>query len=168
MNAEEFNRCLRLLRESEGAFRRIYEYYLPRIKRHLLSRFGRKVDFDDVAHEVFTRLLRSTPQYVEKPNAYIYRMCDNLALDEIRRRQRFAPLDERFAMADDGAEGLPDGGGFFAIIDKLDGGDREIIELTEWEGYSLKEAAELLGIGYGAARQRRARAFKKLKAILKR
>lgn len=169
MNADTFNRYLSELKTSEAAFRKIYEYYLPKLKVHILSRFGRQVDFEDVAHDLFTKLIRADAlPWVENPTAWMYKICDNLALDHLRRKDNGVPLDERIASGLEGESRLNAEGdtGFFDLLDRLDGDEREIVKLIIWEGYNLKEGAKLLKISHGAARQKYSRALKKLKGLL--
>jgi RNA polymerase sigma-70 factor (ECF subfamily) len=53
-----------------------------------------------------------------------------------------------------------------AAILSLQPRDRELIGLIHWEGFSVAQAAELLGIRAGAAQMRYSRARGRLKAIL--
>ena len=157
MKPEAFNRLLRQLKTSEAAFRQFYEYYLPKIKYHVVSKYGGSVEFEDVAHEFFTKLIRmESPPNVDNPNAWVYRVCDNIALDMLRKTSPFTELNEQITAA-------PQQGGFtvseaesnsdfFTLLSHLDEDSAELVRLVIWEGYNLKEAAAILGIGYGAAR----------------
>jgi RNA polymerase sigma-70 factor (ECF subfamily) len=51
-------------------------------------------------------------------------------------------------------------------IDLLSNTDREVVRLVHWEGFSLSEAAAILGMRPGAARMRYARARERLSATL--
>jgi len=170
MNSETFNRYLRQIKSSEEAFRKIYEYYLPKLKYRVVSRYGRQVDFEDVAHDLFMKLIRTEdPPYVENPTAWIYRICDNIAYDHIRRRNRDVSLDDYLTATLPGGEGVErseEASDFFGVLSNLDKDDRELVAMVLWEGFSLKECAEMLGAGYGAVRQRYSRALKKLKKHL--
>lgn len=171
MTSEAFNKYLKRIRTDEKAFRAIYEYYLPKIKYHVLSKYGRSVDFEDVAHDAFTKLIRlEDPPEVENPTAWIYKICDNAANDQISARGGELPLDERVdaspppsvkTLAD--AESESD---YFSLVGKLERSDAEIVLLITFEGYNLKEAAEILGLSHVAARQKYSRALKKLKILL--
>ena len=171
MKPEAFNRLLRELKTSERAFRQIYEYYLPKIKYHVYRKYGNDVDFEDVAHELFTKLIRmESPPNVDNPTAWIYKICDNIILDEFRKNKQTLPIDERTASA-------PTAGGFtlsetetnsdfFALLSQLDGESAEIVKLVIWDGYNLKEVSQLLNLSHGATRQKYSRALKKLKKYL--
>ena len=171
MNAETFNKYLKQIRNSERAFREIYEYYLPKIKYHVKAKYGNGVDFEDVAHDVFTKLIRlADPPEVENPTAWIYRICDNAANDQLAAKRGEVPLDEKIGVSPpasvvtiSAAESESD---YFSLVNKLPEDDAEIVILVTWEGYNLKEAADILGLTHGAARQKYSRALKKLKAIL--
>ena len=172
MNTEAFNRYLRQIRNSEQAFCKIYEYYLPKIKYHVISKYGNSVDFEDVAHDAFTRIIRlENPPEVENPTAWIYKICDNVANDHLQKKRGQISLDERLeapppasVITISSAESDLD---YFTLLSMLDASDAEIVRLVTWEGYNLKEAADIMGISHGAARQRYSRALKKLGALLK-
>lgn len=66
------------------------------IKHALESRIGRRADTDDLAQEVYLRLLRVTqPELINNPQAYLYRVALNVA-EEWRQRaaQRLDHSDE--------------------------------------------------------------------------
>ena len=171
MKADVFNRLLKQLKGSEQAFRQIYEYYLPRIKYHVASKYGSRVDFEDVAHDLFTKLIRmESPPEVQSPTAWIYRICDNIVLDKLRRTRGEVELNESISAAPitgslTEAE-VDSNADFFKILSHLDNESSQLVRLVVWDGYNLKEAAQILKIGYGAARQRYSRALKKLKDYL--
>ena len=171
MDKQRFNRLLKKMQKDENAFREVYEYYLPKIKYRVYSKFGGKVDFEDVAHDLFTRLLRlAAPPEVENPNAWIYRICDNISCDRLRGVGTQLPLDEipegTYSSYD--GEILSDGEmDFFSLISMLDGESATIVKLVIWDDYSLKEVASMLGIKHGTARQKYSRALIRLRAYIK-
>ncbi len=173
MKAEEFNRLLGSISTNERSFRKIYEFYLPIIKLRVIGRFGKKADAEDVAHELFTKLIAmKNPPWVENPTAWIYRITDNIVLDMIKK-DRSVPVGELpFARAEaDGYPYITDGvaaeSRFFSLLSLLPADDAAVVSLVIWEGYSLKEAAAMLHAGYGATRQKYSRALKKLAKALK-
>ena len=170
MNSITFNRCLAQIKTSESAFREIYEYYLPKIKYHLKFRFGDQVDFEDVAHDLFTRLIRmEKPPWVDNPTAWVYKICDNIALDAIKQKSGFTAIDERTAISAQAQvdyERVEENSAFFAVLRNIDSEDAELVKLIIWDGYNIKEAAKIIGVSHGAARQRYSRALKKLKMYL--
>lgn len=169
MNAKRFNRCLSLISQDERAFREIYEYYLPKVKCHVLTRYGRQVDFEDVAHDLFTRLIgMKNPPEVANPTAWILRIADNVCLDAIRKSKYSSPFDDNLAAPTEAygygtTERVDSNSAFFAILQKLKPDDAELMTLVFWYGYSLKDCAEILGITYPSARQRYSRALKQLR-----
>lgn len=169
MNSDKFNRYLAQLRTSEAAFKKIYEYYLPKLKVHVKAKFGNRVDFEDVAHDVFTRLIRADnlPE-VESPTAWMYKICDNIALDHLRKNRYSMPFDEGIASCSIEEEkySAEGDGGYFSVLDHLQGEEREIVKLVTWDGYNLKEVSKILNVSHGSARQKYSRALKKLKSFL--
>lgn len=173
MNAEKINRCLKRLRYDRDAFTEIYNFYLPKIKKRVLFRFGQKVDFEDVAHELFTKLITGDDfHYVESPTSWIYRICDNLCIDYLKKKGQTVNIDdvppsELICEAPETENGEFENEGFFAIISSLDERSRQVIKLRHFDGYNLKEIAVLLNIPHANVRKIYSRALKKLKKILK-
>ena len=58
-------------------------------------------------------------------------------------------------------------GAFDRAIKGLDETSRKLIYLHYWEGYSLRETAEILGIDYAAIRKRHGRIKAKLRNLLR-
>ncbi len=169
MDGKTFNGLLAKIKTDERAFRKIYEYYLPKIKYRILSKYGGQVDWEDVAHEFFVRLLKMpAPPFVESPTAWVYRSCENIAYDLVKNQNRFTELDERTASAPDLNSASDEESDFFSALNLLEGDDREIVKLVIWDGYNLKEASAMLGLTHAAGRQKYSRALKKLKKLTKR
>ncbi len=168
MNSARFNKLFKRISDSESAFREIYEYFLPKIKYRVFSKYGNSVDFEDVAHDVFTRLLSiKDPPQVDNPIAYVYKICDNVALDHLRKKKSTVPLDENYGTSADEIAFEEGEMCFFSALKLIDEDSAGIVRMVLWEGYNLREVSEILGISYGAARQKYSRAVKKLKEKIK-
>ncbi len=128
------------------------------------------MEFEDVAHEFFTRLIRmEKPPWVDNPTAWVYKICDNIALDLIRKNGFSDTIDERTAIsaqAQEDFDSIEENSAFFAVLRNIDEEDAQLVKLVIWDGYNIKEAAKIMGINHGAARQRYSRALKKLKKYL--
>lgn len=170
MDSDTFNKYLRRMKTDEKAFRKIYKYYLPKIKYRVISKYGNSVDFEDVAHDVFTRLFRyDNYPFVENPTSWIYKICDNTVMDDLRKYRNETPLNDGM-LSVQSSENLSEAEGdanFFGVLRNLDGESAEIVKLVFWDGYNLKEISAILGINYGTVRQKYSRALKKLRGILK-
>ncbi len=57
-------------------------------------------------------------------------------------------------------------GDLYFVIKKLDVTEQKITEMYYWEGYKLKEIAEILGLKYSSVKQKHKRLIKKIKNSL--
>ncbi|MBY6204524.1 sigma-70 family RNA polymerase sigma factor [Halomonas denitrificans] len=116
---------------------------------------GNAAQAEDVQQGVFMRLLEHPPRAdVENWGAYLAAMATRAAIDEIRKRQRWQRVAERFRLAPRGAEPQP--------LDVLDGSARadrlrralarlpkrqaQCFALRFFDGLSLEAIAESLAV----------------------
>lgn len=124
---------------------------------------------DDVAQAAMERAFRSLADWTGEGEfgAWLRRIAVNQGLDHLRRvrRRRAAevPLDE--AAAADWEDASPDPE-VAAAIRRLDPDRRTMVVLHHWYGYTLAEAAALLGVPTGTAQSRLARAMRDLREHL--
>ena len=111
-----------------------------------------------------------SPPLVENPTAWVFKICDNLVLDEMRKNQPTLPIEEQVVSASTTGsltvaetESNTD---FFSLLSRLDEESATIVKLSVWDGYNLKEIAKILNLSHGTARQKYSRALKKLKNYL--
>ena len=151
------------------------------MKRAYFSAFGILGSHDaamDVSQEAFVRAYRNFRKYDFKRNffTWYYKILRNLCLNFIRdkKNRREEVLFEPFIAGQNSkqpeqivednqlSEMLHD------AINKLDGEDREIIILREFENYSYDKISEMLNIPVGTVMSRLFYARKKLAAKMKR
>lgn len=163
MTDKRFNN---LIRESKSgkAFEELYAWFYPKIVSHIYYKFGSRHLGEEVAQEFFLRLIRRPPpDYIKKPTAWVYTVCDNIARDMLSSEKNYnAAYAQGENSPDDAFEKLLYGE-YKRQIEELDDDSRKIVTMHFYEGYSLREIADLLGKNYNTVRQKCARALKKLK-----
>jgi len=138
---------------------------VPRVRRFALSLTGNACDADDLVQSTVERALsRGIPPEAE-PRRWLFRVCRNLWIDEVRGRAvRHRHLEHPAGV--DG-EGLGDPSGnvdrraleeALAAMQTLSSEHREVLSLVAIEGCSYREAAAVLEVPVGTIMSRLARA----------
>lgn len=144
---------------------------LPRLRKFAYSLTGNLPDADDLLQNTVERALtRNPPQAdAEALARWLFTVCRNLWVDEIRARKVRglndpAPADVD-AQASDGEQELM-GALYVHELDQamrsLSEDHRVVLLLVAVEGYSYREAAELLDVPVGTVMSRLARARRQL------
>jgi RNA polymerase sigma-70 factor (ECF subfamily) len=146
------------------------------LRRFLVGRGAVRVaDLDDIAQEVFLRLLRyRTSELVAQPQAYLFKIASNVAAEwAIRARHRFEHephwLDS-LAAEDQVEESLDSAAAQNEIrraVDTLTPRERRIIELYFEEGLTYAQIAERLGVTLRVVRRDFEKSYSKLRSELK-
>jgi RNA polymerase sigma-70 factor, ECF subfamily len=146
--------------EARGAWKELERQLRPYLARRVAS----AADIDDLMQDVFVRLHRglATLRDDERFGAWVYRIARSAIVDHARQRSRAPSLD-----AADDLQGLPsapagaderlqvDLGECVALfVSQLPSPYREAIILTELEGLTQKEAADMLGVSLSALKSR--------------
>ena len=145
--------------EARGAWREIEARLRPFVARRVAS-----ADVDDVLQETLVRAYRGLPTVAdsERFGSWIYRVARNAIADQLRSRVRHplpaAPVaDERSELhADDEAESIEAelAECVALFVARLPSPYREAVTLTELQGLSQKDAAELLEISLSGMKSR--------------
>jgi RNA polymerase sigma factor (sigma-70 family) len=134
---------------------------LPRLRRfaHGLSRDP--ADADDLCQMTIERALRNRKQWLpgSRLDSWMYRIMRNIWIDEARARTRrgqtFVDEEHGFAMgAGGGQEAMLELNDVDRALARLPGEQREAVLLVMVEGYSYKEAAEIVGCPVGTLNSR--------------
>ena len=163
----------------ENDFLAAYEQYADAIFRHCYFRVFDRERARELTQETFLKTWEylAAGKEIENLRAFLYRVAQNLIVDEARRRkgrkeisleslreQGFdLPTDSR-----DRAMRRMDGAEVFATLAALSPEDRDILLLRFGDELDPREIAEVLGITANAASVRIHRARKRLKELLKR
>ncbi len=131
---------------------------------------------EDIFQEVFVRVLRSASGYEArgKPQSWLFRIANNLALDHIAKEKRRPSIPLEALPSEPAAGGTPlselERGEacqrLRAALESLPLEQRQVFLMREISGMSFKEVSEALGIPLGTALSRMNYALKKLKKVL--
>lgn len=148
---------------------------LPGVRRFALSLTGNSADADDLLQSTVERLLqRGVPDDVPLL-PYTLKSCRNLWIDEIRSRKvrQAASVDPalqeaREVSGEQQAIGELSVSEVQAVLAAMPAEQRAVLELVAVEGYSYRQAAEVLDVPIGTVMSRLARARSALVEQLKR
>lgn len=136
----------------------LYAKYYHRAYLYALSLCGDKLWAEDIASEAFEKAMLTLEDGGQGFLYWLLRVCRNLFLDEVRRRNRrpTAPWQEGIgAIPEDALASVlekEESQQLYRAIEALPERYRELLVLFYFGGMPLKQAAELLGMPYGAAK----------------
>ncbi|MGH3691382.1 MAG: RNA polymerase sigma factor [Microbacterium sp.] len=143
-------------------------------KRALFAYFARRVvstdDAADLTGEVLLTMWRkvdSMPSELVEARMWMFGIARNVLANHRRALSRRRKLSDRLkgeALVSGDARPVRDD--VWEALEALPAGDREIIQLVHWDGFSLAEAAKILGKKPATIRSRYSRARAKLRADL--
>ena len=150
--------------EKKGVFEAELLSQLPRLRRFCLALTAAAHDADDLMQATVERLLTKRPPDDANLTKWMFRVCRNIWIDEIRSRKVRTASD-----IDEAAPTLPTGGEgdvlarltlseVNAAMGRLSDDQRAIVSLVAVEGYSYKETAEILDLPIGTIMSRLSRA----------
>jgi RNA polymerase sigma factor (sigma-70 family) len=110
-------------------------------------------DLDDVAQEVFLRLMRyERTELIEHPQAYLYKMAANVAAEWALRGRYVRPLEPKWLAGLPAADQAEDGAGRVELQQEIERAlltlsarQREVLKLQFFEDLSRIQIAERLG-----------------------
>ncbi|HEX4874989.1 MAG TPA: RNA polymerase sigma factor [Sphingorhabdus sp.] len=146
---------------------------LPRLRRFAIGLAGHPADGDDLCQMTIERALSRREQWQDgtRLDSWAYRIMRNIWIDESRARQRrgqtFVDEDAGLLVGADGAqEARMELGDIDRAMARLPEEQREAVLLVMVEGYSYKEAAEIVGCPVGTLNSRLVRGRDALMALL--
>ncbi len=147
---------------------RLIRAYTPAVTRLAYARTGNLPDGEDVAQEVFLRLLDSNRDFTsdEHAKAWLLRVTLNVSAGIFRGpwHRRVTTLEEADGLP---APAMPEEGGMLERVLNLPVKYRTVLHLYYYEGYSTKEIANLLDRQEDTIRKWMSRGRLLLKAELK-
>ena len=160
----------------EAALSELYTLYFPRVYRYILARMGNTYDAEDLAEEVFMRVLEAIGrfQWREAPfSAWLFRIAHNAVISQRRKenaRGRSAPLTDGLAVDSAGPDELVENRlALNEIMDAAQGlpdAQRQVIALRFAAELSVAETARAMGKGEGNVKVIQHKAISKLREIL--
>lgn len=134
---------------------------LPRLRRFAIGLAGSPSDGDDLCQMTIERALTRQNQWQEgtRLDSWMYRIMRNIYIDEgratTRRRETFVDPDAGLSV---GSEGAQEAQVELTMVDRamarLPEDQREAVLLVMVEGYSYKEASEIVGCPTGTLNSR--------------
>ena len=166
--------------QAGGGDRRTAAEILTQYREHLRRYVAAMVGIDradDVIQDAFLRLSRSLEKAeIDNPRAFLYRICANLATDELRRQRRHQdfklamgakPFEYAPAAADtiDEREQLQQ---VHKAVDSLPNKCRRVFILRKFKDMSYKEIAAIEGISVKTVENQISRALKLIRERIRR
>jgi RNA polymerase sigma-70 factor (ECF subfamily) len=161
-------------RERRQRFDELYALYDRRILAYCIYVLSDRDLANDVYQEVFVKAYQSMHALRErgKEANWLFRIARNECLNALKARQRsdrrsVAVEDaERYLVSENGAVRRNEAEHLHRALKQLPPDYREAVLLAEFEGFSLKEIAEITGASLSNVKVRIHRAKKKLHQIL--
>lgn len=148
----------------------LYEKYYRSAYLYALSLCKEKAWAEDIVSEAFAKAMLALE---EADNGFLYwllRVCRNLFLDEMRRKRRRPEAElTDIAVPEDALAAVlrkEENRRLYHAMETLPKRYGELLTLHYFAGLSLKQAADFLGISYGAAKTALFRARMELKKRL--
>lgn len=165
------------------AFRVIVERHSRSVFRLAFRMTGSEQDAEDVVQETFLKAYKRLQSFEARANfgTWLYRIAVNCALDLMRKRRRHEERHETLqpdfegAVPDHSGEGTsPDSMLFSVEVQKrvreameiLSPMERSAFVLRHYEGMSIEEIGQALGLRTSAAKHSIFRAVKKMRGVL--
>jgi len=172
MPDRETELMLRVKGGDRAAFEELYGLYQKPILNYLYRLCWNRSLAEDLLQEAFLRLWRAAPTYepAAKVSTYIFRIAHNLFINEAARRRETALETADSEMRADPASDLARREVQSAVkkaIEALPEGEREVLLLSEYQGFKYAEIAEILAIPVGTVKSRMFSAVQRLKEALK-
>lgn len=158
----------------EKAFEEVYRTLYDPVFRYCLIRTKNKADSEDIAQTVFLKVFQSIDRFSvtdKHPLSYFFTVARNTIIDRARRKKN-EPVanDDLLLMYEDSEEmDIEDKERkryVEKILSKLPEEDRELLVLSEIEGYSGKEISKILNKNEATVRKQKQRALEKLRKII--
>jgi RNA polymerase sigma factor (sigma-70 family) len=152
-------------------FAALYQRTFPRVYAYVMSLLRDRSAAEDVTAQAFERAYRKRSSYRARrgsPEAWLFGIARNAALDELRRRGRRAglegePADHDAPTAEDHAELALRREVVREALTKLDGHERDLLSLKFSGGLSNAEIGRVLGVSETNAGTRLHRTLTKLR-----
>jgi RNA polymerase sigma-70 factor (ECF subfamily) len=164
----------RVRKGDRAAIGALFERYHDDIFRYLFYKVGDMHTAEDLTSEVFLRLIRSLAQRRPEdiqPQAWLYKIARNLAIDHYRKRQSMqsVTLEENVSsdeVIDDRIEKGLDSRALYKAVNTLPFEQREVIIMRFINNLPIAEAARAMGRSEDAIKGLQRRALITLRQFL--
>ena len=158
------------------AFREIYEQTYSKIYSYVYYRVTDRETAEDIAAEVFVRLVRKIDTYQDRGRpllAWLYTIAGNLVRDFHRRNSRvqWMPIEDRELVSDDVGPSAAtnmslDRDMLADAINQLTEDQAQVVLLKFVEGRSNAEVAEMIGKNEGSVKSLQHRAIRAMRRYM--
>jgi RNA polymerase sigma-70 factor (ECF subfamily) len=160
----------------EQALSELYLLYYPRVYRYIFARTGNSYDAEDLAEEVFMKVLEAIERFEwrEAPfSAWLFRIAHNAVISKRRKetsRGKSTQLTDVYATDADGPDLLVESRlavrEVMAAAEKLPDAQRQVIALRFGAGLTVAETARAMGKGDGNVKVIQHKAIAKLREMM--
>lgn len=160
----------------EQALSELYTLYFPRVYRYILARTGNTYDAEDLAEEVFIRVIEAIDRFEWRDapfSAWLFRIAHNAVISQRRKdgaRGRSTQLQEGLATESAGPEELVETrltlNAIMKAAEKLPEAQRQVIAFRFAAGLSVAETARAMGKGEGNVKVIQHKAIVKLREMM--
>jgi len=174
MEAPKFNELLEQIgKGDQTAFTMLYNEYCEKILYAAFSIVSDRSYAEDISNEVFIKIWNGRNGYVKNPNAWIYKMAKNTALnfyrDNIKKLKNLVPFEsveksKVTLLSENEAFCLME---FQSMLIDLNETDKEIVIMKLFYSYTYPEIAAELRIAVGTVYARYKSALEKIKELYK-
>lgn len=162
----------------------LFEQHRAELLRFLAARCGGRDEAEDLLQDLWIKASAQPAGPIANGRAYLYRMANNLVLDQLRGRQRAMARDRNWLAEEGGgaqaSEDRPDpslpadealiqrqeAGLLERAISTLPAGAQRALRLHRLEGYPQGEVAEIMGISRSGVEKHLVVAMKHLRNAL--
>lgn len=160
----------------EQALSELYTLYFPRVYRYILARTGNTYDAEDLAEEVFIRVIEAIERFEWRDapfSAWLFRIAHNAVISQRRKegaRGRSTQLAEGLATESAGPEELVETrltlNSIMKAAENLPEAQRQVIAFRFAAGLSVAETARAMGKGEGNVKVIQHKAIVKLREMM--
>jgi len=129
------------------------------------SKVSQPEDAEDILSDVFAKLLKQADENTLPDNiaAWLFLVTKNTIVDYYRSKKQFEPLNDDFAIDDEGSLASELSTCMLPMIKALPEEYQQVLVLSELEGKKQKEVAKILDLSLSAVKSRVLRGRAKLK-----
>jgi RNA polymerase sigma-70 factor (ECF subfamily) len=159
----------------QQALAAVYDWYLPRVYRYILSRLGDVAEAEDLTEDIFLRMLGAIADYKRTSvpfSAWLFRIARNHLVSYYRKNGNRKTDALQETMADSGhdpasiVETQLILGEVAEAVQRLPDAQRDVIALRFAVGLSIAETAQVLGKRQGNVKALQHKAVTRLQKIL--
>jgi RNA polymerase sigma factor (sigma-70 family) len=154
-------------RPAAEAFEALYRRTFPRVYAYVASLLRDRSAAEEVTAQAFERAYRKRSSFKAgrgTPEAWLFGIARNAALDELRRLKKRATLEDVYASdSEDHTEGVVRRETVRAAMAALDPSERELVALKFHGGLSNQEIARVVGLSESNVGTRLHRVMEKLR-----